>query len=180
MTPHPTSSFFVPSTVAIMGLTAAPAAAAPPERGHDARAPVDRANLIGSNGGDVIHLICYGDGQRRSSGAPPGRKWGSRGRGRERDVSPPVVAVTLRFADGQGRVRLPKKLIPPIHSGGSDDWWPLENIRMTQQEIHASYRLNVVNRPTLVIDRNAGTLTIDAIQDFNGRCERVDGSSPQL
>jgi hypothetical protein len=85
-------------------------------------------------------------------------------------------AVTIQISGDDGRIRLPKKLIPPINSGGDDQhWWQLTDIRMGSNEIDASYRLNGLNKPKVKIDRTTGLISIKGTgQDFSGRCDVVD------
>lgn len=78
-------------------------------------------------------------------------------------------------ADGyQGRIRLPRDLVPPIHSGDSGGWWSLEDVRTDGDVVHAKFRLNRFNRPTLRLDRRTGDLSLDGLSRFNGTCNRAN------
>lgn len=75
----------------------------------------------------------------------------------------------------QGRIRMPKGLIPPMHSGGHDGWWTLDDLIVGHNEVRAKFRLNGLNRPNVVINRRSGTISVDGMIKFNGRCEQDSG-----
>ncbi len=62
-----------------------------------------------------------------------------------------------------------------MHSGGSGDWWDIDELIVGHNEIRGRFRLNALNRPTIVIDRRSGMLTVDGMIKFNGRCDADDG-----
>ena len=62
-----------------------------------------------------------------------------------------------------------------INSGGSDGWWDIEELAVGHDQIRGRFRLNGLNRPTLLIDRRNGTITVDGMIKFNGRCEQDSG-----
>jgi hypothetical protein len=77
--------------------------------------------------------------------------------------------------EGGGRIRLPKSLIPPINSRGNNGWWDLYDVVERPDIIRASYRLNGLNKPKLVIDRRTGRITVDgaASYSFRGTCDTI-------
>ena len=85
------------------------------------------------------------------------------------------ASLMLQFNGSTGRIRLPKKLIPPIHSRGQDDWWQLDNVTVGPDAITASYRLNGLNKPRLDVDRRSGRITVVGTADyaFRGTCDVV-------
>jgi hypothetical protein len=131
----------------------------------------------------TINLICYGEGEKPTTEVHSGWEWDrheDRYRRADRVESGTAqfdTFVTVQIAGEQGRIRLPKKLIPPINAGGSDRWWALYDVIVGQNEIRARYRLNGLNKPKIVIDRITGGISIDGIEHFNGRCDAVDQGS---
>jgi hypothetical protein len=131
---------------------------------------------------DAINLVCFGQGEKIGSEYKSRMKWDKYDHkyrtesGYETGMQGFDTAVTLQLYGNDGRIRLPKKLIPPIHGGGDDQhWWQLENIQTSHDEIRASYKLNGMNHPKLRIDRTTGEITIKGFgQDFQGRCDKVD------
>ena len=82
--------------------------------------------------------------------------------------------VQFDFRDGGGRVHLAGKLIPPLNSGGSDGWWPLEDVQMTPDRITGRYRVNALSRPNVDIDRRSGMVEIKGMPGFSGKCDVGD------
>jgi len=81
----------------------------------------------------------------------------------------------VAIADTTGRIQVPRRLLPPLHSGGEDGWWPLTDVKVSDTEIRAHYTLNPFNHPEIRIDRVAGTISIDGYrQSLRGACEAVD------
>jgi len=131
--------------------------------------------------GDDIQLVCYGQAEKIVTESRSGVQWNqdthkyepkselTTGR-RDFDTS-----VNVSIHDDRGRIRIPKQLIPPLHSGGNDGWWDIEDIIVGHNEIRGRFRLNALNRPTIVIDRRTGTMTVDGMIKFNGRCDADSG-----
>lgn len=86
--------------------------------------------------------------------------------------------VRLFIEGGEGRLRMPRTMLPVIR-GGENGWFKLKNIKYTDQEITASVAVNPLNNPKLRIDRYTGAISISGkAGDYAGRCERaVSGKS---
>ena len=78
--------------------------------------------------------------------------------------------VQVEIHDGQGRVRLPKTLLPPLVTGGDGEWFPIRNLSVRADRIDGSIKINGLNKPNLSIDRRSGTLKIDGLESFDGTC----------
>lgn len=132
--------------------------------------------------GEAINLVCPGQGERLGSDYVNTLEWDRydhkyRTRsGVQTGMQGFQSAVTVQIYGDDGRIRLPEKLIPPIHSGGDHQhWWQLEDVIVGSSEIRASYRLNGLNKPKVRIDRRTGEINIRGTgQDFAGICEKVD------
>ncbi len=133
--------------------------------------------------GDNVNLVCYGEGEKPSFSTQEGYEWDRDQRAYvprtrvEQGTSDFSGAVMLQIHSGQGRIRLSKSLIPPVNTGGDRGWWELSDLRMSPREIRASYKLNGMNRPRVVINRNSGRIAIDGISKFSGTCDVVDRDS---
>lgn len=131
---------------------------------------------------ETLNLLCFGQGEKLESRSSPDLVWDSdtqkyRTRDSIRtDMRGFDTAVTIQIQDDQGRIRLPRQLVPPLHGGGDGDgWWTLVDLRLSPDDISAAYKLNGLNHPKLKIDRTTGMITIKGFgQDFSGRCDRVD------
>jgi hypothetical protein len=149
-------------------LAAAPATAQPAQ---DRPVGDERESLL---------LICWGEGKKPTSTVSPGYAWNSDS---NKFVPKTYVhsstqkfdsEVQVAFEGDEGRIHLPKKLIPSTNSGGSNGWWPLSDIRMTPETIKAHYRMNSMNKPKVEIDRRSGRIKIDGIEKFKGECDQGD------
>jgi hypothetical protein len=84
--------------------------------------------------------------------------------------------LRIRIEDdgATGTIKMPPGLVPPLHSGGRDGWWPLKSISMTDDRISASYQLNVLNQGSFRIDRRTGDIEAKALaMKFSGTCEKA-------
>ena len=71
-------------------------------------------------------------------------------------------------------MKLPPNLIPPLHSGGKDSWWSLADIVVNDSQIKATYKLNILNKGRITIDRHTGDIDVSGLQmRFSGSCERA-------
>lgn len=128
-----------------------------------------------------LGLVCFGDGSR--AGIASGTTW-TWNRERDRYENGTYNETTREVFDaslmiqtwpGGGRIRLPRSLIPPIHSRGADGWWDLSDVSMNADTIRATYRLNGLNKPRLTIDRRSGRILIAGTGDygFRGTCDMI-------
>ena len=80
--------------------------------------------------------------------------------------------VALFIENGEGRVRMPRAMLPPIR-GGEDGWFKLGSVEVNEKEITASVRVNPFNNPKLRIDRYTGAISISGkAGDYSGQCQR--------
>lgn len=128
-------------------------------------------------GGDSLALICWGEGQKTTLESRPDWQW-NHDRKRfesttrlENGKAPFSQELLVEITDGHGHIRLSGALVPPLHSGGRDGWWDLEELQVTRDMISARYRLNGLNRPRLTIDRRIGRISIEGMTPFHGSCE---------
>jgi len=131
--------------------------------------------------GDDLQLVCFGEGEKTTIENHAGYQW-NQSTHKYEPKSELVTgrqdfdtSVNVSIHGDQGRIRMPKGLIPPMHSGGNDGWWNLDDMIVGHNEIRARFRLNALNRPNVVIDRRSGTISVDGMIKFNGRCEQDSG-----
>ncbi|MGH6781405.1 MAG: hypothetical protein ACREB5_04800 [Sphingomonadaceae bacterium] len=146
---------------------------------------LDRGRTGNAVGGRAVDLglMCFGEGERPTAATRYGWQWNERsdryefGNRTELTTQQFDSSLMIQLRDGGGRIRLPKKLVPPIHSGGSDGWWPLYEIVIQPDQIRGSYRLNGLNKPRVTIDRRSGRITVQgtASYAFRGSCDPIDG-----
>lgn len=128
-------------------------------------------------GGDALTLICWGEGRKPATQYRNGYEWNSHRdryeyRGRvEYGTQEFDSEVQVEFYDGQGRIHLAGRMVPPINSGGRRGWWDLSDVRFGPDRITARYRLNGMNKPKVDINRRTGRIKIDGIEKFRGECD---------
>lgn len=82
-------------------------------------------------------------------------------------------AVMFDMHDGAARVRLPAAMVTAVNSGGDvDGWWPVAELKVTDEMITGRLRVNIVNKPGLRIDRMTGRMDLGGAYPFRGQCER--------
>ena len=132
-------------------------------------------------GDDRLGLVCFGEGQRPALATRYGYSWNpDRDRfdfGNRTELTNQQfdASVMIQVWNGRGRIRLPRNLIPPLHSRGTQGWWDLTDVRVDRNSISAQYRLNGLNRPRINIDRRSGRISIrgTAGYAFRGTCDTV-------
>ena len=151
---------------------------------NDARGPEGRfdgandrpAQQYGS-GDDRLTLVCFGSGSGLKT-----RSYSSYSYDRKEDRFRPEYGSTVgresfnsdvqvEIADGRGRIHVQGQLVSPIHSGGIDGWWPIQDLVVTPDRITGTYRMNGLNKPKINIDRRTGTIKIKESTEFSGRCD---------
>ena len=133
------------------------------------------------DGGDDLQLICYGDAEKTTVQSHSGYEWDA---DKHKYMPKSTVetgkthfdtAVNVSINGDDGHVRLPDSLVPPIHSGDDNGWWRIEDLIVGHNEIRGRFRLNGLNKPTLIINRRSGVMTIDGMIKFSGRCDPDSG-----
>lgn len=129
---------------------------------------------------NVLTLVCYGTGQHATYTPHFGYQWNNDAKkyepmqrmesGNEQFNS----GVQVDIRNGEGRIHLAGKMIPPLNSGGTDGWWPLEDLQMGDDRIAARYKVNVLSRPTVEIDRRSGLINVKGSPGFSGKCDVGD------
>lgn len=129
---------------------------------------------------DALTLVCYGQGQHAAYSSHLGYQWDEKRKRyepmqrMELGTDQFQTGVQFDFRDGGGRVHLTGKLVPPLHGGGNDGWWPLEELQMTPERITARYHVNALSRPRVEIDRRSGLVEIKGSPGFSGKCDLGD------
>lgn len=130
----------------------------------------------------AINLICTGQGQKNEDKPVDTLEWDKHDqRYKTRTAIQETTrtfesVVTVQIQGNNGRIRLAPIMIPLIHSGGDNqNWWQLKNVKINNNEIRASYDLNVANEADMVIDRTTGTITIESLAPhYTGMCSKMD------
>lgn len=135
-------------------------------------------------GGGNLDLLCFGGGSANRPTVGTINAWNSDGD----SANATIVGqrsqgfgdqVSLHMQGQDGRFRMPRTMLPPIH-GGDDGWFKLHNIKYAPNEITASVAVNVLNNPKLRLDRYTGTISVSGkAGNYTGQCQRYDPSQMQ-
>jgi len=134
----------------------------------------------GDRFGPSITLVCYGGGSTPSAQYQSGYVYNSRSHRFEPQYGTTLGRdgfssdLQIEIWHGRGRIRPEGKLVSPIHSGGDNGWWDIQNLVVTPDRITGEYRMNGLNKPRFEIDRRTGIIRIKAATSFNGRCDAGD------
>lgn len=77
------------------------------------------------------------------------------------------------------RIKPPESIVPSVSGRGDDGWRELTDLTVTDREIRGRFSLNWINRPTVVVNRMTGEMTITAGDvlagraGFAGSCQRT-------
>lgn len=152
-----------------------------PYRPGDGRPGILPGSAIVDGQAVDLGLVCFGDGQRDTIASGTTWTWNrdrdryDYGRYNQLTAEQFDASLTVQLWDGGGRIRLPKSLVPPIHSRGSSGWWELDDVSTGSDVITASYRLNGLNKPRLTIDRRSGRIMVQGLSNysFRGTCDLI-------
>ena len=134
--------------------------------------------------GDRMDLVCLGAGAANRPTNTVVSGWDSQGNyGSANVVGNRTVPfddqVNLWIEGGEGRIRMPRAMLPPIR-GGEAGWFKIKSIEITENEIRGSVAVNVLNNPKLRIDRITGSISISGkAGDYSGRCRSYDPDTVQ-
>jgi hypothetical protein len=87
--------------------------------------------------------------------------------------------VSVVLADGSGKIRAPALMneLPTFHEPAEDGWWSLYELQETPDRITGRFKISVLRKPVVSIDRHSGEISISGtkgIYAFNGICTPDD------
>lgn len=141
--------------------------------------------LVWPTAGDAraLHLVCFGAGSSDRTSITTGNLYDNQGNSVTGQVFT-EQAVTFRDQvileiqdDDSGRIRMPPAMLPPIR-GGTDGWFDLKKVKITDSEITGVVQVNFINSPKLRLDRVQGSISINGkAGDYSGTCQPYDPST---
>lgn len=142
------------------------------------------ATVVPDVGSQQLHLVCVGAGTGTSHSTSTGSVRDSSG-----DTSTVTIDQpgTISFSDQldididgvEGRIRLPRPMIPPINSG-KDGWFKLRDVQTSDREIVGKAKVNLLNSPKVRLDRMTGRVQISGWgMTFSGDCTTYDPAATQ-
>lgn len=128
---------------------------------------------------EALELLCHGTATHVETTETTATVHNDRGDSASGDETTYAKArstesVRVRIdAAGGGKIK-PPTVLQPVISRGKDGWWDLSGLVITDDLIRGQYSLNIINHPSVVIDRHTGEIDMKGLGlKFNGMCERV-------
>lgn len=131
----------------------------------------------GDGAADRIDLVCIKSGSGPAAQSNSGYRYNSKTRKFEPEYGTTLGRegfssdLEIQISGGAGRISPTGKLVSPIHSGGTDGWWPIDGLMVATDRITGGYRMNGMNKPKIDYDRRTRIIRIRAATEFTGRCE---------
>lgn len=139
----------------------------------------------GAAGAETLHLVCLGQGSGNRAFQSFGTASDNRGNsawGQSVGVRavPFDDQVNIEIADdATGRVRMPRMMLPGLR-GGSDGWFDIKKVQISENEITGVVQVNILNSPKLRLDRIQGRVSIQGKSgDYSGECQPYDPATVQ-
>ncbi|NTV91796.1 MAG: hypothetical protein HGA72_00520 [Chlorobiaceae bacterium] len=132
-----------------------------------------------------LNLLCQGSGSATKSETtyinqydPKTRKY-SRTTAQTSSKQPFDGIVVVELSDGQGRIKLPDPMVPPLNTR-DNGWFTIRNLVVNTNEITGTVKVNFLDNKHLRIDRRSGLLIIDGgDSSFSGKCSAVNQNTPR-
>lgn len=88
---------------------------------------------------------------------------------------PFTSTADFRMGSGFARLHPPREIIPFLAGNKADSWFDVQNLNMTDREISGKIHFNMLNNPTITINRMTGEMSISGLgSNFSGDCEAVN------
>lgn len=88
---------------------------------------------------------------------------------------PFTSTADFRMGNGFARLHPPREIIPVLAGNRSDSWFDVQNLNMTDREITGKIHFNMLNNPTITINRMTGEMNISGLgSNFSGDCQAVN------
>jgi len=134
-----------------------------------------------------IHLVCSGAGSIAATQTSYANTYDSKtkrynyGTVNTSVRRPFSGSAEVNISDAGARIKLPGDMIPAL-SSDHDGWFPINDVMADDRRISGSIKINLLNKPELLIDRMTGQLTLKGgMEDFTGACQSIDaGAKPKF
>ena len=97
------------------------------------------------------------------------------------------ATVTVLFSEKGSWIQIPLSLTSGLNKMSNafkkdkKNKWDMYNIKVTDEEFKGKFKLNVVNRPQVIVNRFSATKIMDGLGNgFNGECTKVDNTKQQF
>jgi len=125
-----------------------------------------------------IHLICSGQtaaniaSETTTANVTDNRGYAASGSATTSRPTAVSMAVQFRIIDGKAEANVPRFAVPALSGGGKGGWYPVKDVKFTDDQITGKVRYNFMDSSTFTIDRTTGILTSSG--GFQALCTKVD------
>ena len=141
------------------------------------------APALAQDDSDVLSLVCTGSGTKKDTQTTYVNQYNRKTDEREYATANTTVqrpfsgTLYIELYGPLGRVKIPQAMVPPINSG-SDGWFEIQKLEITDREISGRIKINGMNKPDMRIDRTTGGIELHSgFGQFSGQCEKYDKSA---
>lgn len=139
---------------------------------------------------DDLMLSCVGEGTKTESSKINLKKEGSISSGisgslRKKENFDAVV--TVLFSEKGSWIQVPSSLTSGLNRMSNafkkdkKSKWDMYNVKVSDEEFKGTFKLNIANRPQVVVNRFSATIIIDGLgSGFNGKCSKIDNTKQQF
>jgi len=129
---------------------------------------INKAELVKN-----LSLECYGTGSKGSTMSKFDQKTGISSQTHYTDRSNSSVNVSIDKE--KSWIQIPTHLLPPMKIKKPNNKYNIYNLKISDDSITGKFKLNIMNRPSLTLDRYSGVLSFKGpMVSFTGKCKKVD------
>ncbi len=128
----------------------------------------------------VLSLVCAGTGSSFASDSVETHVNGQVIRSTGSPYRVDRVDRAYVEVNGQSaRIKPPESIVPSVAGRGEDGWRTMTDVEINDREIRGRFSMNWINRPTVVVNRMTGEISIsggDVLAgraSFFGTCDRM-------
>ena len=97
------------------------------------------------------------------------------------------ATVTVFFSEQGSWIQIPLSLTSGLNKMSNafkkdkKNKWDMYNVSATEEEFKGKFKLNILNKPQVVVNRFSATMIMDGLGNgFNGKCKKIDNNKKQF
>ena len=97
------------------------------------------------------------------------------------------ATVTVLFSEQGSWIQIPLSLTSGLNKMSNafkkdkKNKWDMYNVEVSEEEYKGKFKLNILNKPQVVVNRFSATMIMDGLGNgFNGKCSKIDNTKQQF
>ncbi|MDC1171223.1 hypothetical protein OAT61_03035 [Gammaproteobacteria bacterium] len=97
------------------------------------------------------------------------------------------ASITVFFSEKGSWIQMPLSLTSGLNKMSNafkkdkKNKWDMYDVDVTEEEFKGRFKLNVLNKPQVVVNRFSATIVMDGFGNgFNGKCKKIDTKEKQF